>query len=120
MSVQEGPINQDFHYQPHTGVLTAVKTQATEDIILERNAELRKNPGALRDLGEGEEGGAWGRQVASIPFIMFQRAISDGFDLNSTDAKYAAKEMQRYLATPQGRMCMVQAPSKSRPIYTGK
>ena len=118
MAIHEGPISQEFHYQPHTGVLTGIQKQATEDIILARNAELRKNPGALRDLGQGEEGGSWGRQLASIPFIMFERAKRDGFDLANTDAKFAAKEMRRYLATPEGQMCMVQAPDKR--IYTGQ
>jgi len=118
MAIHEGPIKQEFHYQPHTGVLTAVKTQATENVILARNAELRKNPGALRDLGEGEEGGSWGRQMASIPFIMFQAALKAGFGLTNKDAKYAAREMQRYLATTEGQKCLVQAPDKR--IYTGQ
>ncbi|RKZ07754.1 hypothetical protein DRQ25_10810 [Candidatus Fermentibacteria bacterium] len=118
MAIHEGPIKHEFHYQPHTGVLTAVQTQATEDMILARNAELRKNPGALRDLGQDEEGGSWGRQMASIPFIMFQAAIKAGFDLTNTDAKYAAKEMQRFLATPKGKRCLVQATDTR--IYTGQ
>lgn len=101
-------IKQEFHYQPHTGELIGQQTQPTENIILSRNSELRKNPGALRDLGQGGEGGAWGRQIASIPAIMFERAIRDGYDLTNTDAKYAAKEMQRFLATSQGKMCLVQ------------
>lgn len=108
MSIFEGVLKQDFHYQEHSGQLTSIITQPTEDIILARNAELRKNPGAIRDLGQGEEGGAFGRQIASIPFIMFNRAIKDGFDLNSKDAKHGAREMQRFLATEDGRKCLVQ------------
>lgn len=118
MAVHEGPIKQEFHYQPHSGVLTSVQTQASENTILARNAELRKNPGVLRDLGQGEKGGSWGRQLASIPFIMFTKAINDGYDLNNKDAKFAAKEMQRFLATTEGKMCMVQSPYTR--IFTGK
>ena len=108
MAIYEGPIKQEFHFQDHTDTLTAVKTQPTEKIILERNAQLRNNPGSLNDLGHGSEGGSWGRQLASIPFIMFDKALRDGFDLKNTDAKFAALEMQRFLATPDGKKCLVQ------------
>jgi len=103
-----GPIKQELHYQEHTGVLTSAQTQPTEDLILGRNAELRKNPGVLKDLGQGSEGGTWGRQIASIPMIVFDAAIRQGFDLNNTDAKYGAREMQRFLATPTGKTCLVR------------
>ena len=101
-------IGQRFHWQPHTEKLTAETFQPTEDLILARNAELRKNPGSLNDLGQGNEGGSWGRQVATIPEIMFNKAIKDGFDLMSTDTQRAAREMQRFLASTEGKMCLVQ------------
>ena len=100
--------DQEFHYQNHTDVLTSKLTQPTEDIILERNAELRKNPGAINDLGKGSEGGTWGRQIASIPEIMFHKAIKNGYDLLSTDSKHAEKEMHRFLGSTEGKMCLVQ------------
>ncbi len=62
-------IRSKIHYQEHDGELTHETSQPSEGIILDRNAELRKNAGSLRDLGAGQEGGAWGRQVATIPFI---------------------------------------------------
>ena len=80
-------IKSEVHYQDHTGTLTHKTTQPTEDLILERNAELRKNPGVIRDLGQGQSGGTWGRQVASIPFILYDKAIRDGYKLNSKDQK---------------------------------
>ena len=98
---------QDFHFQEHTGILTSIITQPTEDIILARNAELRKNTNSLKDLGEGSEGGSWGRQVASIPEIMFYNAINRGFDLLSKDKDVSDKEMQRFLATTEGQTCLV-------------
>jgi hypothetical protein len=102
------PIRSDLHYQDHTGVLTNVMTQPTEDLILTRNAELRKNPGVIRDLGAQSEGGTWGRQVASIPFIRFDRAIRDGYQLNNPEASVRASECARYLRSEEGKKCLVQ------------
>jgi len=101
-------IKSDVHYQEHDGVLTHVTSQPTEGIILDRNAELRKTPGLIRDLGKGSEGGSWGRQIASIPFIIFEKAIRDGYQLNHKDKDIAGKEMSRFLATPEGKSCCVQ------------
>ena len=72
------------------------------------NAELRKNAGSLRDLGAGQKGGAWGRQVATIPFITYDWALRNNFDLNSTDKAHAGLEMNRFLSTPEGKACLVQ------------
>lgn len=83
-------------------------TQPTENIILDRNSELRKNPGAIRDLGDKSRGGTWGRQVACIPFILFEKAIRDGYQLNSKDSKFAASEMHRFLMSPEGKTCLVR------------
>ena len=101
-------IKSEIHYQEHDGVLTHKTSQPTQGIILDRAAELRKNPGAIRDLGAGSEGGTWGRQVASIPFIDYEAALRAGFQLNSRDKKHAEKEMHKFLLTPEGRACVVQ------------
>ena len=101
-------IRSDVHYQDHTGVLTHKQTQPTEDLILTRNAELRKNPGVIKDLGSQGEGGTWGRNVASIPFIMYEAAIRAGFELNSGDGEHRSKELFRYLKTDEGKKCLVQ------------
>ena len=101
-------IKSDIHYQEHDGTLTHKTSQPTENLILDRNAELRRNPGVIRDLGHGSIGGTWGRQVASIPIIIFEQAKRNGFDLSNTDAKFAANEMQRFLRTEIGKTCLVQ------------
>lgn len=101
-------IKSDIHYQEHTGELVNRTTQPTEDIILDRNAELRKNAGSIRDLGKGQEGGVWGRQVASIPFIVYEKALRDGYELNHRDKEHAGKEMNRFLQSIEGRACVVQ------------
>lgn len=96
----------DFHYQNHTDTVTHKLTQPTEDLILNRNAELRKNKGVLKDLGSNS-GTPWGRQLASIPMIMYEKACKDGYDLKSTNKEVAASEMHRFLATPEGKACLV-------------
>lgn len=101
-------IRSDVHYQEHTGVITHKTSQPTEGIILNRNANLRKDAGALRDLGSNEEGGSYGRQVASIPFIMYEKAIRDGYQFNEGDAEHRAKEMHRFLQSDEGKLCLVQ------------
>jgi len=77
------------------------RTQPTEDLILARNERLRNDPGALRDL-------SFGRQVASIPFNMWEKAIRDGYDIACPDSDIAGKEMMRYLRSEEGQTCMVQ------------
>ena len=82
-------------------------TQPTEDIILERNKRLRNNTGAIRDLKD-EDGETWGRLLCSIPMIVWDKAIRDGFDLNSKNAQTAKKELMRFLATDIGKACLVE------------
>ena len=100
-------IKSEFHYQEHTNTITHKTSQPTEKIILERNAELRKNPGAIHDLG-AQSGESFGRMVASIPFIMFEKALRDGYMLNSPDSQIAGQEMNRFLKSTEGKMCLVQ------------
>ena len=101
-------IRSDVHYQEHTGELTHLTTQPTEDVILHRNAELRKNPGVIHDLGAQTEDGSFGRNVAAIPFIMYEAAIRAGFQMNSGDAEHRSKELFRYLKSDEGKKCLVQ------------
>lgn len=100
-------IRSDIHYQEHTGVLTHKTSQPTENLILERNAELRKNPGVIQDLGK-QSNGTFGRMLASIPFIMYERAMRDGYELNSGDGEHRSKELFRYLKSDEGKKCLVQ------------
>lgn len=101
-------LTQEWHYQPHTDELTCVTDQPTQNLILERNNELRKNEGVINDLGKGS-GSTWGRQVASIPTIMFHEAIKDGFDLFNKDADFASKEMFRFLQSEKGKTCLIRS-----------
>jgi hypothetical protein len=91
-------------------------SQPTEDLILERNNELRKNEGALNDLHD-HDGETWGRQVASIPFIIWYKAIKDGFDLNNPKSEVANKELHRFLQSEDGKKCLVG--NHSHKVYSG-
>lgn len=87
-------------------------TQPSEDLILNRNAEMRKNPGILHDLG-AQGGGrtksqTWGRWLCSIPEVMYVKAIRDGYDLNCPDKEIRSKELNRYLQSEEGKKCLVQ------------
>ena len=99
----------EFHFQEHTQELTHKLTQPTEDIILQRNAELRKNPGVIKDLGAGDgKGGIFGRQVASIPLNLWEWAVRNGYELNSGDNEHRSKELFRFLKSEKGQTCIVQ------------
>jgi hypothetical protein len=101
----DGVIKSEF--LTHIDEIAHKQTQPSESLILARNAELRKNPGILYDLGE-QGGDTWGRMVASIPMNMFEKAIRDGYALNSFDPDIAATAMANYLLTPEGQDCLVQ------------
>lgn len=87
-------------YCNHTDELARKLTQPSEDIILNHNSELRKNKGALRDF-------EFGRQVASIPMIMWEKAIRDGYNLTSKDKTIREREMNRFLRSEDGKKCLV-------------
>lgn len=90
------------------GVATHVITQPTEDIILERNKQLRQNPAALRDLGQGSEGGSWGRLVATIPENLLIWASRNGYDVFCKDNDISSKELFRFLQSEKGQACLVR------------
>jgi len=95
----DGVIKSEF--LTHIDEIAHKQTQPSEALILARNAELRKNPGAIKDL-------EWGRMVASIPMNMFEKAIRDGYKLNHKDSDVSAKEMARYLQSTEGKLCLIQ------------
>lgn len=105
--MNDGVFTSKFHYQEHDGQLTRVLDQPSRDVILARNAELRKNPGAIIDLGK-QSGGTFGRQIASIPMITFYEAIAAGYDLTNVDKGTSEREMNRFLRSPEGKACLVQ------------
>ena len=98
-----------YHIKIHDDeTATRIITQPTEDIILERNKELRKNEDALRDLGQGSEGGTWGRQVATIPENLLIWATRNGYDIYNKDQQISSKELFRFLNSEKGKACLIR------------
>ena len=58
----DGVIKSEYKMQPSEGRLYRQMTQPDQGLILNRNAELRKNPGVIKDL-------SFGRQVLTIPEV---------------------------------------------------
>jgi len=56
----DGVLNVELKNVPHEDRVYRKLTQPTRNLILNRNKELRKNPGSIRDL-------SFGRQHLSIP-----------------------------------------------------
>jgi hypothetical protein len=100
----DGVMQSKLHYQDHEDKLYHQVTQPSESLILERNKRLRNNPGALGDL-------SFGRQLASIPFILWEKAKRDGYDLHDTAS------MMKWLQTEDGRKCLVT--DKSNKYFSG-
>lgn len=96
-----------FDHHTATNEFAHTLMQPSDKLIYAQNAELRKNPGALNDMGHGLEGGTWARQVASIPIIDYEQAKLDGYDLDNPDATFATKEMFRFLASDTGKKSLV-------------
>ena len=103
-----GIFQSEFKFDAHDDTVHHVLTQPSEDLILANNAELRKNSDIITDLGAKEEGGAWGRQIASVPFSMFNAAIRAGYALNAPDSQIASFEMHRYLQSEEGKKCLIR------------
>ena len=97
----EAVIKSEVKWDASEGKLHHLRHQPSEGLILERNKRVR-NEKPLKDL-------SFGRQIASVPFITWEWAVRNGFDLNCPDKDIARKEMHRFLTTTvEGRACMVQ------------
>lgn len=64
-TITDGVFEKQFKTQMSEGRLYAHLTQPSRDVILTRNAELRKNPGMIKDL-------SFGRFHLSIPLIDYE------------------------------------------------
>ena len=75
--LSDGVITSTWTEQPHEGK-TYVEHHQDTTAIEQRNHELRKNPDALRDL-------EFGRQVASIPLVVYYQWMRDYPELKDKD-----------------------------------
>jgi len=93
----DGVLVSRFHESKHEGVSGRTYhtlDQPSRKLILERNAELRKNKGALRDL-------SFGRQLASIPTLDYYALQKKFPKLRAASAKDRSEEMMRVLRMPE-------------------
>lgn len=93
-------IKSEFHLSAHDNVLTHVTSQPTEGHIYKVNKFLRDN--------DMVKGCSFGTMVATVPFIMWEKAKRMGYDLDNPDAEIAGKEIHRFLQSEDGLPCKVQ------------
>lgn len=96
----------EVKYQDHEDVLYHRTSQPTEDLILSRNQDLRNSPNIISDLGK-KSGDTWGRQIASIPLIMYEKAKREGYELDAP-GDHGQREMARFLQSEDGKLCLVR------------
>jgi hypothetical protein len=91
------PLNDDFHdglfrtkavFQPHEGILYAEKTQINESAILAENAIKR---------AMGQRKLEWGRQIASIPAILYDKWCRENPELRSKDKAVRSATLLRLI-----------------------
>jgi len=106
--IPDSVIRSEVHYQNSTDELFHKTSQPSENLILERNKNLR-NSGHKLEFGAGNpgKGGKWGRQLCSVPLITWEWAKRNGFDLDCPDKEIADKALMRFLKTVEGRACLV-------------
>ena len=93
----DGVFTSHLHKQRHEGQAGRfyhTLDQPSRRLILERNAELRKNKGVLKDL-------SFGRQLASIPLLDYYALQRKFPKLKSTDGKERSEELMRVLRMPE-------------------
>lgn len=85
-----------------TGEVGHIFEQKDRDVILERNANLRNNPEALKDL-------SFGRQIASIPFEDWMTFLEKNPNYRQMDKKQRQECIMKFLKfDPIGQLCSVQ------------
>jgi protein subunit release factor B len=97
----DGLFRTQTKFQPHEGKLYASKTQINEDAILAANAEKRKMEQRKMD---------WGRQVASIPQIVYSNWLKANPELRSPDKAERDRTLLRLIR--ENPQYMVVDPSK--------
>jgi len=100
MHDSDGVIRNTFHFSEHEEKLYVKQDQPTENLILDRNRELRKNPGCMNNLKDAE-GREYGQLLANIPNIMYYK-YKDKYDLNSNEG------MAKFLLAEDGKKCLVR------------
>lgn len=101
-TVDDGQFRSRIVDHKPTGEVGHIFEQKDRDVILERNKQLRNNPGALKDL-------SFGRQVASIPFEDWYYFMQQNPNYRSMNKKEREAVLMRFLKfDPIGQACCVQ------------
>jgi hypothetical protein len=90
----DGVLRFDYFESPHEGKVHRRTSQPSADLILNRNAELRKNPGALRDL-------SFGRLVLNIPVNDLEMLERKYPELRSPDSTERTAAWARFTASAE-------------------
>ena len=91
------------------GELVRITTQASEDPILERNRELRKNPGALRSLD------SMGLEL-TIPELHYWRLVKKYPELGSVNAATKTAAWKRLMRSSESDPYRVNDRRRQRAI----
>ena len=102
----DGSILQKICTQAHEpGRLVVQNTQPSEDIILQRNRDLRNSPGAIRDL-------SFGRWIATIPEITLLEWTKKYPELQKgAPSRDRQRKLMQLLSDPANRHLLVQDPT---------
>ena len=104
-ATSDGVLFADWRMQG--GELVRRIRQPSEDRILDRNAELRKNPGALREL-------SFAGLELTIPELHYLRLIQERPDLHSSDAETKTRAWRAFIASSDADPYRVRDRYKSR------
>jgi len=88
-------------FKEEDGITYRELTQPSEDTILNRNSELRKNTGVINDM-------SFGRQLASIPVNAYEKMCRDHPELIKGDSQQRSECMMKILNSSEGKKYLVQ------------
>ena len=97
-------VDREYRSVPHEGKLYSrlVMSTSIRNAILERNQELQRNPGSLRDLQHG-------RWALSIPELDHHYLVKKYPDLASNDRAVKDRALAKFMASPESAPYKVQA-----------
>lgn len=97
----------------HGDEVVTTLEQKSRNLILERNSQLRNNPGSIKDL-------SFGRQLASIPLEDWEWFLRHNPDYRKVDKIGRQKMLMNFLKnTERGRNSMVRVEGANQKYFKG-
>ena len=89
-------VDREYRSVPHEGKLYSrlVMSTSIRNAILERNHQLRINPGAQQDL-------TFGRQILAIPELDHIHLLKKYPDLAAPDREIRQRALAKFMASPE-------------------